>query len=142
MNKKKFVKVMALIIQIVFFVMFKLDKKKLELYDIYINLIMPFISIISFFISLRYVNEDFEDNGINGDGTVVDENNDNDIGIDNNNTAVGNQVSGEINNRRIRQINTSEITFDNQNSGQPNEQHHLDQGQGREDICNNYIENN
>ena len=142
MNKKKFVKVIALIIQIVFFVMFKLDKKKLELYDIYINLIMPFISIISFFISLCYVNEDFEDNGINGDGTVVDENNDNDIGIDNNNTAVGNQVSGEINNRRIRQINTSEITFDNQNSGQPNEQYHLDQGQGREDICNNYIENN
>ena len=142
MIKKNLVKVIALIIQIVFFFKFKFDRKKLELYDIYINVIMPLISIILFFVYSCCINKDAGGNVNNGNRTVLYENGVNDINeADNNGAAVDDEVDNEINNRHIN--NGNEIIVANQNNGQPNEQQHLNDAQEQErgELYNDYTGN-
>ena len=142
MIKKNLVKVIALIIQIVFFFKFKFDRKKLELYDIYINVIMPLISIILFFVYSCCINKDAGGKVNNGNRTVLYENGVNDINeADNNGAAVDDEVDNEINNRQIN--NGNEIIVANQNNGQPNEQQHLNDAQEQEgeELYNDYTGN-
>lgn len=140
MTKRKFIMVIALIIQMILFVKFKLDIKKLEIHDLYVNLVMPLLSIILIISSL---DEGDEGNGGNDNGNrtisdVNDVDDPNEPGSDN--AVIDNEINYEINNGgQINDVN--EIIDENKNDGQPDEQRDLDKDKMNE-MEGEYLYNN
>ena len=130
MSKVKILKIIVLIIQLVLFIAKKPDLKRLEFYDLYINIIMPLFFIITLIISL--LKNKGNRNVVNGN----DVNNiNNEPGNNDDAVLVENENGNGINNGQLNE--PSEINDENQNLGQPNEQPAVGGNQGNE-IINEY----
>ena len=130
MFKVKILKIIVLIIQLVLFFAKKPDLKRLEFYDLYINIIMPLFFIITLIISL--LKNKGNRNVVNGN----DVNNiNNEPGNNDDAVLVENENGNGINNGQLNEPN--EINDENQNLGQPNEQPAVGGNQGNE-IINEY----
>ena len=134
MSKVKILKIIVLIIQLVLFFAKKPDLKRLEFYDLYINIIMPLFFIITLIISL--LKNKGNRNVVNGN----DVNNiNNEPGNNDDAVLVENENGNGINNGQLNE--PSEINDENQNLGQPNEQPAVGGNQGNE-IINEYKKDN
>ena len=119
MTKTRFIIIiMAQLIQVLLFVIYKLDLKNINIYDLYANIALPLLAVALNFVSFCCFNIYI---GVNGNIDLLDIN-----AINNNNELNGNNVviDNEIDNEIIDDNN--EIIDENQNIAELNEQQEQD----------------